>query len=260
MRNIFKYCFFDLVRSKWSLIYFAFYFIVSLSLLYFGSDGSKAIVSMMNIILFITPLVALLLGVLYFYQNRDFAELLLSQPLRRKDFFLGNLLGLGTSLSLSLVLGLGLPFLFFGLEHPELQLQLGSLLLTGLILTYIFSALAMLISIRHENKVKGFGLAVFLWLFFAVLYDGIFMLLLLWFRDYPLEGFALGAVMINPMDLARTFILLKLDLSALMGYTGAVFQKFFGTSLGYMLSLSIALLWILIPSGLSLYFGKKRDF
>ncbi len=260
MKKILKYCFFDLMRSKWSLIYFFFFFVSSLSLLYFGNDGSKAVVSLMNIVLFITPLVALLLGVIYFYQNRDFAELLLSQPIKRSDYFLGNFLGVGTSLSLSLAFGMGLPFLFYGLEHAALRAQLGSLLIAGIILTYIFSAIALLITVRNENRVRGFGMAVFLWLFFAILYDGIFLILLLWLRDYPLEGFSLGAILVNPLDLARTFILLKLDLSALMGYTGAVFQKFFGTSFGLILSLSVALLWVFIPSGLSLYFGKKKDF
>jgi len=76
--------------------------------------------------------------------------------------------------------------------------------------------------------------------------------------DDPISNKGIGPV--TSMDLARTFILLKLDLSALMGYTGAVFQKFFGTSLGYVLSLSIGCFWILIPTGLSLYFGNKKDF
>ena len=53
--------------------------------------------------------------------------------------------------------------------------------------------------------------------------------------------------MFNPIDLSRILILLKLDISALLGYTGAVFRKFFGTNLGMVLSMSILTLWVLIP-------------
>ncbi len=38
-----------------------------------------------------------------------------------------------------------------------------------------------------------------------------------------------GLSALNPIDLSRILILLQLDVSAMMGYTGAVFKDFFGT-------------------------------
>jgi hypothetical protein len=37
---------------------------------------------------------------------------------------------------------------------------------------------------------------------------------------------------LNPIDLGRILFLMKFDIAALMGYTGAVFQRFFGSGLG----------------------------
>ena len=43
------------------------------------------------------------------------------------------------------------------------------------------------------------------------------------FADYPIERPMLGLMLANPVDLARVVLLLRFDVSALMGYTGAVF-------------------------------------
>jgi len=134
------------------------------------------------------------------------------------------------------------------------------LLVIGGFLTFIFVALAFLIGLSFNDKIKGFGFAILLWLFLAVIYDGIFLLSMVFFDDYPLDKFALGATMFNPIDLSRILILLKLDISALLGYTGAVFQKFFGTNLGMILSLGVLSLWVLIPSWLMVRKSKKKDF
>ena len=62
------------------------------------------------------------------------------------------------------------------------------------------------------------------------------------FDDYPLDKFALGATIFNPIDLSRILVILKLDISALLGYTGAVFQNFFGTGFGMFFSLTSLIL------------------
>ena len=121
------------------------------------------------------------------------------------------------------------------------------LLIVGLLLSMIFSGIGFFIALRFQDKIKGFSFAIFLWLFLAVIYDGIFLLLMAVFSDYPLENFALAATMFNPIDLSRILILLKLDISALMGYTGAVFQNFLGSSIGMLLAFSILLFWMVLP-------------
>jgi Cu-processing system permease protein len=71
-----------------------------------------------------------------------------------------------------------------------------SLLVTEGFLTFIFVALAYNIALSFNDKIKGFGFAILLWLFLAVIYDGIIMILMITFQDYPLDKFALGAMML----------------------------------------------------------------
>ena len=71
---------------------------------------------------------------------------------------------------------------------------------------------------------------------------------------------SLIGTMLNPVDLSRTLILLKLDISALLGYTGAVFKQFFGTNKGLFISLGVLLLWTVLPVFRILRKAKKKDF
>ncbi len=260
MLKILKYTFFDLIRSRWSIIYFLFYFVVGLVLLYLSSDVSKAIVSLMNITFILTPLIGTIFGVMNFYNSREFIELLLAQPIPRRHIFLGMFLGIGLSLSLSLLLGMGLPFVFYGIFLSGHIMSLVMLLVSGIFLTFIFTALAFYIALVNENKLKGFGLAIVVWLFMAFIYDGIFLLLLLFLQEYPIEKFAITMSLFNPIDLSRILIMLQLDISALMGYTGAVFNKFFGNHSGMMISLTALAVWIFVPVMLILKKSTRKDF
>lgn len=248
MLKILKYTLFDLLRSRWSYLYFGFYLAFTAALLFLSGDVSKVVVSLMNVILILSPLIATMFGVMYYYNSRDFIELLLAQPLRRTHIFWGQYLGVALSLSVSLLLGIGIPFVLHGIFYTAGLGHFLILLLDGIVLSFIFSGVAFLIALRHENKIKGFGLAILMWLFFAVIYDGLVLLLLFWFRDYPLEAASLGMALFNPIDLSRILILLQLDISALMGYTGAVFQKFLGSQMGMLLSFGALLLWLILPA------------
>jgi Cu-processing system permease protein len=260
MLKILKYGFFDLMRSRWSYIYFLFYLSLGFILLFLNHDVSKAVITLLNIILVLTPLIGTLFGVMYYYNSREFTALLLAQPIKRNNIFLGQYFGICLSLSLSLVLGLGIPFLAYGIFQSTEIFNFFTLLLIGAMLTFIFVALAYNIALIFDDKIKGFGLAILAWLFFSVIYDGIFLIFMLVFDDYPLDKFALGATIFNPIDLSRILIILKLDISALLGYTGAVFQNFFGTSVGMLLSFSVLFLWIIFPLLVLIIKSKRKDF
>lgn len=260
MFKIIQYSFFDLMRSRWSYVYFAFYLLLGFALLFLNNDLTKAIITLMNIVIVLTPLVGTVFGVMYFYSSREFTELLLAQPIKRSTIFIGQFLGLAISLSISLVLGLGIPFLVYGLFQSDEILNFVFLLIDGAFLTFIFTGLSFIISLKQENKIKGFGYALLSWLFLAVIYDGLFLILLVMFDDYPIDKFSLIASMLNPIDLSRILILLKLDISALLGYTGALFQKFFGTGWGLALSLISLITWVIVPVSIMLKMSRKKDF
>ena len=260
MFKILKYSFYDLMRSRWSYVYFAFYLALGFVLLFLNNDINKAIITLLNIIIVLTPLIGTIFGVMYYYNSKEFTELLLAQPIKRSKIFMGQFLGISISLTLSLALGLGIPFLLYGLFRSTAIFDFGLLLVVGSLLNFIFVALAFNIALSNVNKIKGFGYAILMWLFLAVIYDGLFLISLVMFNEYPLDQFSLLATMFNPIDLSRILILLKLDISALLGYTGAVFKKFFGTDFGLIISLAVMILWIVLPVWRINTKLRKKDF
>lgn len=260
MLKIFRYIFADLARSRWSYFYFLFYLLLGFTLLFLNHNLSKAIISIMNVILVLTPLIGTIFGITYYYNSREFIELLLAQPMRRTILFMGQYFGVSFTLVVSQCLGLGLAFLAYGLLQSSAIWDFILLLVIAAFLSFIFVALAFLIALLNENRIKGFGYAMLGWLFFAILYDGIFLILLMTFSDYSIDTFALGCTLFNPIDLSRILILLQLDISALLGYTGAVFQQFFGTAFGMITALLCLSLWVVVPVIGITYLCGKKDF
>ncbi|MDZ7847888.1 MAG: ABC transporter permease subunit [Owenweeksia sp.] len=213
----------------------------------------------MNVIILLVPLISMIYGLMYMYQVRDYVEVLLAQPISRKSIFSGYFAGLSAALSTSLVVGLLLPL---AVVAPS-QIISGAwltLILIAVLLTVIFSALACWLVLKYENRLKGFGLGLFIWLFLAVIYDGLFLVLLIVFENYPLENLALTLTLLNPIDMGRVLLIFQLDYSALMGYTGAVFENFFGTLRGSLIIAGAFVAWLILPVWLMIRKARLKDF
>lgn len=244
----------DLARNRWGLLYAIFFLVVTVGLFYLQAQAAKVAVSLMSICLFLIPLVSSLFGTMYFYNSREFIELVLTQPVPRRSVLLGMFIGIAVALVAGFFIGVGVPSSLFGGWSPDQLLSLGLLLLTGSFLTVIFLAIAFLMAIIFDDRGKGLAAALGLWLFAALVYDGLILLGAITFADYPLETPLLIASLANPIDLARVTLLVKTDWAALMGYTGAVFNRFFGTGMGITVAVTMLVFWTIAP----LVFGLRR--
>jgi Cu-processing system permease protein len=211
-------------------------------------------------VLILLPLVSVVFGTMYLYGAREFIELLLAQPVGRPALFTGLYAGLALPLVLGFLLGVGLPFLWAGQGDGSGSGSIGLLLATGTLLTLIFTALAFLVSVLVVDRARGLGLAIMLWLGVTVLYDAILVLVATTMADYPLELPLLGLTLLNPVDLGRVLLLLRLDAAALMGYTGAVFERFFGSALGTGVTIGALALWVAGPMLLGMRRFVAKDF
>lgn len=258
--KVLRYDMRDLLRSRWLVGYALFFGALTDALIRFGGSSEKALLSLVSVTLFVVPLVALVFGTVYFYNAREFTELLLAQPVNRRQLFAGLYLGLALSLSLGFLLGVAVPVMFEGLDDAAARVPFFMLLAAGTALTAIFSAIAFVIAIRFEDRLKGLGIAIAAWLGAAIVYDGLVLIAVLVFSDYPLERPMLVATFINPLDLARVLLLLQFDASALLGYTGAVFKSFFTGISGTLVSLAALAAWVAAPIILGLRGFQRKDF
>jgi len=242
MKKIIKYVITDILRNRIVLIYALFLLASSFTVFSLEDNNSKGLLSLLNIILIVLPLVSVIFSTIYVYNSAEFVELLVSQPLKRKAIWLSLFAGLASSLSIAFFIGAGIPILVY-----QANMIGFTMIAVGILLSVIFVAIAMLAAVKTRDKAKGIGAAIMLWLYFSLLFDGFVLFLLFQFADYPLEKPMIAVSALNPIDLSRILILLQLDESAMMGYTGAVFKDFFGTYTGLTFSVSVLLLWIVLP-------------
>ncbi|MBP6669351.1 MAG: ABC transporter permease subunit [Gemmatimonadales bacterium] len=259
-RKILGYQLRDIARNRWVLGYTGLLLLLTEALFQLGGDAGRVVLSLLNLVLILVPLVALVFGTLYLYSAREFIELLLAQPVGRGAMFAGLWAGLALPLSGALVAGVGLPFLLH-LGDGAAPLRPALVLLgTGVLLTLAFTAIAFLIALWWEDRARGFGVALLTWLGCAVLYDGLVLLVVALFSRWPLETPLLVLTLLNPLDLGRVLLLLDFDVAALLGYTGAVFRRFLGTPLGMAVAVGALLLWTAVPLALGLRRFRRRDF
>jgi Cu-processing system permease protein len=210
--------------------------------------------TVLNVILFTVPLVSILFATIYIYNSAEFIELLVSQPIKRSKIWISLFISLALSLIISFLIGSGIPLL---INAPNLNGIM--MLLIGVLITAIFVSLAFLSAIFNRDKARGIGASIVIWLFFALIFDGLILFLLFQFSDYPIEKPMIFVTSLSPIDLARIQMLLHLDASAMMGYTGALFKEYFGNGIGIIISLLLLVLWVIIPFILSLKKFKTKD-
>jgi len=243
----------NLSRIKWLWFYFFFLLASELTFLKLSDDVSKVVTSMLTITLVVVPVISSLFGIVYYYDSQNFVKLLISQPVERWKVILGRYLSLSVYLSLLYTLGVLLPLAV----HISQELLL--LLLAGIFLSLIFSALSFLVGVLLDDRAKGVSFTLILWLYLALLHDGFILSVVYIFKDYPLEKVVLALTIVNPVDLARILVVLKLDIAALLGLTGTIFKEFFSSSLGIFISLASLSLWFLIPLVLTIFLFNKKD-
>ncbi len=245
------------VRSRWLLLYGGSLLVLTTLLIWFGGTAEHAVVSLLNVVLLLVPLIALLYGVLGISQAREFLELMLAQPLERRVLFWGVFTGMAAPLALIVPVSFGIPWL---LGVRQLWGVYATLAGGSIALTLIGTAFGMAFALRWDDRLRAFGMTVALWFLLAVVYDAVILVLGITLRDYPIEHGLLVLLFLNPIDLVRVATLLQLDAAALLGYTGALLQHFVGNIAGIMLTIAALLLWTLLPLALAMRSFVRKDF
>ncbi|GAA4766155.1 MULTISPECIES: ABC transporter permease [Flavobacterium] len=254
MNKLIKIILFDILKNKIVVTYTLILAVLSWSSFLLEDNTSKGMLTILNVILFTIPLVAVLFSTIYIYNSFEFIELMLSQPIQRKKIWQSLFAALSLSLVVAFLIGAGIPLFIYSFD------MLGFMMLVvGCLVTIVFVALAFLASIMTRDKAKGIGIAIMIWLYFALLFDGIVLFLLFQLSEYPIENMMVGLSALSPIDLARIQILLHMDASAMMGYTGAIFKDFFGTMMGLFVSFALLALWGILPFLISLRKFKTKD-
>lgn len=255
MWKVYKYTLIDLLRNKFVAGWLIILLAVSLGLFQLEEEPVKAMLSLSQVLLALVPLISMIFAIVYLYDALEFTELLAVQPLRRSKILGGQLLALGTALVMGLWLGAGIPLMSF---YPDGASAM--LLMACTMLSLVFVVLGAWVAISNREKARGVGLGLVLWFLFVLVYDAVLLWVMFAFGEYPIEPWIVPMAALNPIDLGRIVVLLKVDLAAMMGYTGAVYEKVFGGAKGILLAVTALGVWVAVPGVFAFKAFRRKDF
>ncbi len=225
----------DRMRNRWVLAVALVFTVFSLVITYFGGAqqgqiGLRSIeftiASLVSLVIYLIPLIALLLGfdAIVGERERGSLDLLLALPITRLEILLGKYLGLATALTLSTTAGFSLvavllyqQFSWGGLYH-----YIG-FMFSSVLLGLAFLSLAVLISVIARERTRASGLAIALWFFFVLVFDLILLgVLVATGGAYGGDIFAY-LLLLNPADVFRILNIFSLeDVNTLYGLASVV--------------------------------------
>lgn len=259
------------IRNRWTVIFAIVFGALVASLAYVGmmvegfsgmQSFTRTSASILNLVLYIVPLVSLTMGTLSFTGDKGSTELLFSQPVQPSEIVAGKILGLFGSIALSMISGfvvaggiIAAQSTFEGLASYVLFVIL------SLSLSLVFLSLALLVSTLARRKAKAFGVSLFLWFFFVLLYDLLAIGVTLLLKGSSANLFLFLSLFGNPVDLVRVASLIIFDNVTIFGPAGAAVLRFLGGPfLSVLLLVAAILVWVIAPLVFSARLMKRQDF
>ena len=213
----------DRLRNRWVLAVAVVFTAFSLLITYFGSAtqgqiGPRSIeltiASLVSLVIYLIPLIALLLGfdAIVGERERGSLDLLLALPITRLELLLGKYLGLAAALTLSTVAGFalvaGVLYQRFGLGALY---HYAGFVLSSVLLGLAFLSLAVLLSVLARDRTRASGLAIALWFGLVLVFDLLLLgLLVATGGQVGGEAFAY-LLLLNPADIFRILNVFSLD-------------------------------------------------
>ena len=258
------------LRSKWIQIFAVVFAVLTLAISYFGMMASVVVgfegftrttASLLNLVLYLIPMLALAAGTLSFSMDKGSAELLFSQPVLRSEVLLGKVLGLFGSLATAVVFGFGVSGIIIavrtGVDGITRYL---AFIAISLLLVLTFLCLGALASVISEGRARALGIALAMWFVFVLFYDLVAIGIALLVNPQISKTVILISLFGNPVDLARVAGLLILGGASIFGTAGANLVRIFGsTTLGILVLAGGALFWSLLVLTAAAWRLAKRE-
>ncbi len=258
------------IRNRWTLVFAGVFGVLVLAISYFGlvtggtvgfQGFARTSASLLNMVLYIVPLVALTMGTLSFTSEKSASELLFSQPVTCGEILLGKFLGLFASIFTATLVGFGLAGIIIAANAgTEGSLRYPAFVGFSLLLALIFLSLSAFISALCRRQTKAFGVALFVWFFFVLFYDLLVIGLTFLFKERTANAFIFGSLFGNPVDMVRIASLMTLNGKDIFGAGGAALLRFLGgEGLSIVLLLIALALWVIAPLFIAQRLLRRQD-
>ncbi len=259
------------MRSKWIVGFSVAFALLAMGISYFGlaligyevefQDFYRTVASLLNLVIYIVPIVALVIGANSFSVERGDLDMLLSQPVSRTQVLLGKMGGLFGTVVLSTLIGFGIAGVIIALKcgyEGAWKYLIFVALCIGM--GTVFLSLAALISVLARRRAKALVVTLLLWAFFVIFYDLVVIALSYYVEEAYVRPLLYFSLLANPVDIVRVLTLMVIGGIAALGPAGAgMLRQFGGLWTSLILSLAMLVVWIIIPLAGAVLVFKRQD-
>ena len=259
----------DAFRNKWFLVYSAAFVVLCIGLAmmivnsagYTGISGfGRTAAGLINLVLFLAPLMGLTLGAQALSSEREQGTLayLMAQPVSLSEIFLAKFLGLAIAIGGAVVIGFSLSSLaivsWSGGSGVEVFLKLLPL---TLLLAWATLALGFVISSQSDKAVTALGIAVVMWILLVLLGNLGLMGTSVVVGMSP--ELLLGLTIVNPLEAFRVGAIMQIRGSLeLLGPAGLVARDVMGNATTIVL-VSVMTVWLFGGMAVAYTLARRKE-
>ncbi|WP_458412052.1 ABC transporter permease [Schinkia sp. CFF1] len=245
-------------RSKWVFSFTILYTVLAITIVLFGGSAETAdfngfnrmAASLLNLSLFLVPLLTLLIGSTSLAGDKEDGSLtlLFTYPIPASRILLGKFIGLLLTLFAVVTFGYGAAGLILFISKASVSLHF-FLLFYGftMLLMVLFLGLAMLIGVLSATRFQALGLSLILWAVAVLFYEFIVMGLAMVISKQAILGMFTASILLNPVELIRVWTIISMDSGSIFGpnlYDLTVWSEGNFGQIAFTIS---AMLWVIIP-------------
>lgn len=217
--------------------------------------------TIVNIILYLLPLFMMITGSFSIANEMENGQwqLLCTYPVSISSYFFGKFAGLFTAQAVVFTFSFGLSMaigLLAGI-HLSLQWLLG-IYFFSLLLLFTFLLLGLFLGTLIKTRWQALTSSVAIWFFFIMIWPTA-LIAVLGLVSYPLiDLFMKIAMVINPAEFIRVFLMIRWDSGAIFGQSYDTIVHLFQSGVGWIILIVYMLVYVLTLSTLSFLCLKRR--
>lgn len=261
------------LRSRWLTTFMVVFGLLALLISFFGLSGlglggyqgfNRVTASLLNLVLYLLPLIALVMGANTVAGEKESGSLhvLLTQPIKKSEVIFGKFTGLSLALIASILAGFGGAGVVMAWKTGVLNIvDYLVFVALSMVLAMVFLSVAVLISVVSTRRSQALGLAIFVWFGMILVYDFLAIGVAALQKVTVIVPLLLTLLLLNPADMVRVLVILQLGGEATFGPTLAALTRVISVGSGHKLLIAALGLWVVVPLLLAAaLFSRKQDY
>lgn len=259
-----------MLRNRWLAAFALLFALLSGALLYWQyviyqgelSIGiSKPTSILSNLVLQFVPLMSLLLSAQSVAGDKGDGMLALLRSYRLSPFryVMGKWLGLSAAIFLSFIIGIGIPIIFSLFFNSSSLVQLFILLIEGILLILIFSAIGLWLGGRVKGRLGAISSSIVIRFFLVFLYSIIVMVIIQYIPYFLKKPLLAGFMVLNPIEAIRVGSVFLQGQGELFGAEFVNWQRTLEGWKGIVIASGLSIIYCFIPIWMAVRSLKKGD-